>query len=305
LVAELEVAGIALSTGDGPATGGRRGALVDLIASARVVLTVDISTTPAQHAFTDLRGMIVPRSVGDVPALAMRSPRHLTAWIARRARTRANVIGVGVAVPGVTDPTTGQVEWAPSLKWRSVDLGATLSAAIDVPVVVDNDLNLASLGEYAFANRDLGDLVMLGVRGGLGAGVIIGGALHRGVHYSAGEVGYLPYPGQPTARDFGPLEGALFARTGRSEEDNARVVELITYACISLSAILDINTIILGDDITSLTSQLAGLVSDHLDQALPHPPQVIASVLGQQASLRGAGFAVLHAASLDIRRVIA
>lgn len=305
LVSELVAAGIAGSGGEGPATGGRRGALIDLLAAARVVLAVDISTSPAKHALTDLRGDVIPGSASVIPSSAMRSPQHLVTWLGRRARMRPDIIGIGVAVPGVTDPVTGLIEWAPSLKWRSVDLGSMLRTTVTRLVVVDNDLNLAALGEFAFAGHELGDLVMLGVRGGFGAGIIVGGVLHRGVHYSAGEIGYLPYPGQPSARDFGALEAALFARPRPSGAEDPELVRLITYACITLGAVLDVQTIVLGDDITSRLDGLPDLVAEQLAATLPHPPKIACSALGEQASLRGAGFAVQQAAADDIRRILA
>jgi DNA-binding Lrp family transcriptional regulator len=304
LVSELERAGIVGDGGVGPSTGGRRGALLDLNASAREVLVVDVSTQPAQFAFTNLRGEIVPRSAGTVPDSAMRTPDHLVSWISTKLRSKQHVIGIGVAVPGVTDPETGFVEWAPSLQWREIDLGARLKAAGDRIVVVENDLNLATLGEYAFAAEDLGDVIMLGLRGGFGAGLIINGSLHRGAHNAAGEIGYLPYPGQSRGHDFGALEAALFTELRDAPQDEEKIAELIGFACIALGAVLDINTIILGHDITSRCPGAPTLTTAQLATALVHPPRVIYSALGDQASLRGAGVAVQHILSTDVRRVL-
>jgi hypothetical protein len=304
LVSELERAGVVGSGGVGPSTGGRRGALVDLNASARLVLAVDVSTQPAHFALTDLRGEIVPHSAGTVPASAMRTPGSLVTWISAKLRSQQRVLGIGIAVPGVTDPTTGFVEWAPSLEWREVDLGARLHALGDRIVVVENDLNLATLGEYAVATEDLGDVVMLGVRGGFGAGLIINGKLHRGAHNSAGEIGYLPYPGQPRGHDFGALEAALFTELKSTPLDDRKIAELIGFACIALGAVLDINTIILGHDITAHSPDAPSLTTTQLASSLVHPPRVIPSALGHQASLRGAGFAVHQILSTDIRRVL-
>lgn len=304
LVSELERAGLARDGGAGPSTGGRRGALVDFNASARLVLVVDVSTQPAQFALTDLRGEIIPGSAGTVPVSAMRTPDHLVTWISAKLRSQQRVIGIGIAVPGVTDPETGFVEWAPSLEWRAVDLGGKLRGIGDHVVVVENDLNLATLGEYGFAAEDLGDVAMLGVRGGFGAGVIINGNLHRGAHNSAGEIGYLPYPGQPRGHDFGALEAALFTELGSASHREKKIAELIGFACIALAAVLDINTIILGHDITTHLPHAPLLTTTELASSLVHPPRVISSALGHEASLRGAGFAVQQIVSTDIRRVL-
>jgi hypothetical protein len=234
----------------------------------------------------------------------MRTPGDLVTWVSSKLRSQQRIIGIGIAVPGVTDPDTGFVEWAPSLEWRGADLGAKLHTRSDRIVVVENDLNLATLGEYAFAPEDLGDVVMLGVRGGFGAGLIINGKLHRGAHNSAGEIGYLPYPGQPQERDFGALEAALFSQLENTPHREQKIVELISFACIALGAVLDINTIILGHDITTHFADAPSLTATQLARSLPHPPRVISSTLGHQASLRGAGFAVQQILATDIRRVL-
>jgi hypothetical protein len=308
MVTTLLEAGLVTTAGSGPATGGRRGDLYELKADARLVLALDLSSTPPRRALVDLRGDIVGRSAADLPKSALRSPQAFVRWVTRHAASLDGLVGIGVAVPGVTDPVTGTIEWAPSLGWRDVRLRDDLQSAGDVVVVVDNDLNLASLGEHAFADERVSDLVMLGLRGGLGAGVILGGALHRGVHFAAGEIGYLPVmPGRRGTRDFGALETTLFDSLDESADDEGRpdIVKLLSFACVAVAAVLDVAVIVLGEELLRHGEDLPRELHQRLAEVLPHPPAVVASKLGSDGTLRGAAAAVHTELTHDIRRLLA
>jgi predicted NBD/HSP70 family sugar kinase len=315
VVSELAAAGLVSTAGSGPVTGGRRGEQLVLRASSRVVLSVDLSTSPPRQALVDLAGNIVAGSAEELPPSSVRSPGAFVRWAARRMSTLNGVIGIGVAVPGVIDWSTGTIEWAPSLRWRDVRLRAELEAAVPGVVRVDNDLNLASLAEHAFAGERVSDLVMLGLRGGLGAGVILDGSLHRGVHFAAGEVGYLPVsPGRYGSRDFGALETALFAhlpdRGQRSTGDDAAVdagpdiVALLAFACLSVAALLDVAVIVLSEEILRFGPDPVAQIGRLLAEVLPHSPTVLPSRLGADGTLRGAAVAVHKEVLEDVRRLL-
>lgn len=316
VVSELAEAGLVTTAGSGPVTGGRRGEQLVLRAGSRLVLSIDLSTSPPRLALVDLAGNIVAGSAEELPGSAVRSPETFVRWAARRMGSLSGVIGIGVAVPGVIDWPTGTIEWAPSLGWRDVRLRAELEAAVPGTVaVVDNDLNLASLAEHAFAEERVSDLVMLGLRGGLGAGVILGGRLHRGVHFAAGEIGYLPVsPGSYGSQDFGALETALFAQLRepgqQATADDAPpergpdIVSLLSFACLSVAALLDVAVIVLSEEILRYGTDPAAQLGRVLAEVLPHSPAVLPSRLGADGTLRGAAVAVHNEVHQDIRRLL-
>ncbi|MER7369204.1 ROK family protein, partial [Nonomuraea wenchangensis] len=118
-------------------------------------------------------------------------------------KLRRVVIGVQAAI----DPATGRLGYAAAKDvpgWQIPDLVPTLSAGLGVPVDVENNVNLVALAEQAHgAARDSRDFVLLWADEGIGSAVVLGGRMHRGATGGAGEVGYMPTPGAPTAREAG------------------------------------------------------------------------------------------------------
>jgi len=127
---------------------------------------------------------------------------------ALRARTGRPIAGpVGVGIPGLVDTERGAVahavnlglaDWYPLADLLGEALAESLAESLsdspaDRPVVVENDLNVATLGASWLAGVD--DLVYLGLGTGLASGVVLDGRLRRGLHGAAGEVGHIPVGG--------------------------------------------------------------------------------------------------------------
>lgn len=110
------------------------------------------------------------------------------------------VAAAGIGAPGPVDVATGVVYNPPNLPgWDQVPLGPALQAVLGIPVFVDNDVNVGSMGEFTLgAGRGVQDMVALFVGTGVGGGVVVGGRLHRGFRGSAGEIGHMIVdPGGP------------------------------------------------------------------------------------------------------------
>jgi glucokinase len=91
----------------------------------------------------------------------------------------------------VVDPVSGFVESAPSLGWKSLPLGQIIRDEFQLPVLIENDANLAALGEYwKGAARGKRYVVCVSVGTGVGAGIIIDGEIYRGAQGAAGEVAF-------------------------------------------------------------------------------------------------------------------
>jgi glucokinase len=139
---------------------------------------------------------------GEIVATARRAtPRHdahdvldLVAEVVNElvAGTDEPLDGVGLGVAGLVDADRSRVYFAPNLRWSQVPVRALLEAATGLPVVVENDGNVAAWGEYRFgAGRGGGDLTLVTVGTGIGGGIVIDGGLFRGSHGAAGEIGHI------------------------------------------------------------------------------------------------------------------
>ncbi|HET8969809.1 MAG TPA: ROK family glucokinase [Candidatus Nanopelagicales bacterium] len=115
---------------------------------------------------------------------------ELTDWAAGHDTASATAVGVGVAA--YVDAARRNVQFAANLGWTEVALADELERGITVPVVVENDANSASWGEFGFgAGRDYADMVCVTVGTGIGGGIVLSGLLLRGAYGIAAEVGHL------------------------------------------------------------------------------------------------------------------
>ncbi len=123
-----------------------------------------------------------------------------------------------IGSPGAVDPKTGDPRLAINLPdWHEGVLRA-LRGALNRPVIIESDVNLAALAERSVgAARGLEDFVLVWIGGVLGMAAFLGGRVHRGTAGAAGEIGYLPVPGAPLQEDVRhPADGGLQSLVGAS-----------------------------------------------------------------------------------------
>lgn len=172
---------------------GKPPTLVGLVPDAKQVVAIDLSVDDqVVGAVLTLAGEVVLRDARplegrrgtDAAALV----EEFTADLA--GRSSRPLLGVAVATPGVVSPE-GVVLDAPNLGWRDVPLAETLGATLDLPVYVANDANTAVMGEYTFGGGGEGGLLLLRLSTGVGAGLVLGGAVLHGNGGAAGEIGHV------------------------------------------------------------------------------------------------------------------
>ncbi|MFN2187027.1 MAG: ROK family protein [Anaerolineae bacterium] len=167
--------------------------------TAPYVVGMDLGGTKILAAIVDAEGRLLAEA-----KRATKAPEGPDAVIRRMAQTARKaarqagidwsaIAGVGVGAPGPIDPESGMVYNPPNLPgWDEVALGPRLSEALGVPVYLENDVNLGTLGEYALgAGRDTKDMVGIFVGTGIGGGLILDGELRSGFRHAAGEVGHM------------------------------------------------------------------------------------------------------------------
>ena len=193
--------GLLAPSGEAASTGGRPPARFAFNPQARVVLGADLGATHAILALTDLSGRVIAEKAQALD-IAL-GPEHVLDWLVRTGRQlmrsagrrRADLVGVGIGLPGPVEHSTGRPALPPIMPgWDDYDVPGHVGAALGGTVLVDNDVNIMALGEHATVYPDVDHLVFVKVATGIGAGIISGGQLHRGAQGSAGDLGHVAAP---------------------------------------------------------------------------------------------------------------
>jgi glucokinase len=208
--------------GEGESSGGRPPDMIRFKAERGCLLGVEISAGSISFLLTDLNGvemetrrMLLAGRSTTPEAICGYIGREMKTLLRRRKKTYDQLLAMVVGVPAITNVEEGSVLLISTLDgWRSVPLRAMLSKVTNCAVIVENDMNLAAQGEqYCGAAQSANDFVLIDIGTNVGAGVILGGKIHHGSQWSAGEIGYLRLPSisrrQPTIYEFGELETVL------------------------------------------------------------------------------------------------
>jgi glucokinase len=157
-----------------------------------VAIGIDIGGTKVAGGVVDLRGQVRALTRADTPAYDVTRTRSVIIDMIRELAAAHRVIAVGIGAAGWIDAARNRIRFAPHLAWRDEPLRDQVAAAVDLPVVVENDANAAAWAEFTFgAGRDVDEsMVLVALGTGIGGGLVIGGRLVRGGHGFAGEPGH-------------------------------------------------------------------------------------------------------------------
>lgn len=156
---------------------------------------VDIGGTKIEVSHVDTNGVIqqrelFPSNVKDGPAAIERDIVKAIGVLKKRVNTPPLCVGIGMA--GQINATNGFVYFAPNLNWHNIPLQENLEKALNLPVVVINDVRAGTWGEWNYgAGQGCDDLVCLFVGTGIGGGIVSGGHMLIGNSNTAGEIGHM------------------------------------------------------------------------------------------------------------------
>jgi len=211
--------------------------VADETTSKPYVVGVDLGGTNVRAAVIDRASEQIVARGENISSRGMEGSELTAMQIATAARTAldgagadaAQVLGVGVAVPGHVKAKEGLVKWAPNFKdqWKDVPIASLIERHLGLPVQIGNDANLAALGEFRFgAGRAVRHLVMVTLGTGIGGGIIVDGKLLDGADGGAGEIGHMVVnPGGRGGNSaFGSVEGetqrdAIIERAARKIQE--------------------------------------------------------------------------------------
>ncbi|GAA4564899.1 ROK family transcriptional regulator [Planotetraspora kaengkrachanensis] len=335
LLSRLETRGLVTTAGERPGGRGPNAALYGVNPSSAYVAGLEVLPDSVTAGVADITGKVVaevtvdPTDAGDpvrtVYGAVMRACE--TAHVPL-TRLRSFVIGTR----GVVDPVSGDIRYSFDLPAWHVGVLAGLRTLLGGSVIIENDVNLAALAEQEHgAARGVADFAILWAGIGQGLGVMLGGRLHRGITGGAGEIGWLPVPGEPLPTDVTEPQSGSFQRlvggealTGLAQahglSSGADVADLVRTALATgndaflddladrlavgvaaVSVVLDPGLVVLSGDVGRAGGrELAARVEESVARVCPSRPTVAVTQVEGNPVLRGAMVAALARAREEV-----
>lgn len=337
MLTRLEERGLVQVTGERGGSRGPNAALYGVVPSSAYVAALDVLPERISVGVADITGDVAVEVAadpfdGDDPIDPIASVHRAVRSACDAAkidmtRLRAFVIGT----KGMVDPRTGDMRFSYDMPAWHRGVLASLRDRLGASVQIENDVNLVALAEHRYgAAVGHDDFVVLWTGVGQGLGVMLGGRLHRGVLGGAGEIGWLPVPGEPLPVDVehpstggyqrlvGPeAMASLAAEHGVSgdtaAEQVANAVEAgvepyldelahrLAVGVAAVSVVLDPGLVVLSGDVGSAGGEdLAGRVERAAAKLCPTGPSVVPTGVSGNPVLRGALVAALDRAREEV-----
>lgn len=179
-------------------SGGRPSKVLSLNHESRLILAADIGEDHLRLVVTDLAGTVLIETVHAMAVSA--GAEAVVGWIAaegkrlvaRLDRDMSEVAGIGLSVPAPVDYARGAIA-APSVMagWEGIEIEALMRRTLDVPVIVENDVNARGMGEYLLAWSSHDQVFYVKAGTGIGSAIISGATLFRGAQGAAGDIGHI------------------------------------------------------------------------------------------------------------------
>jgi predicted NBD/HSP70 family sugar kinase len=330
IVTELEADGLIRDHGHSEWSGGRRRPLYEFNAEGWYVIGIDLGCSPFYGALVNLVGSVIdeveaktehPTGEAAFNQLVIMIKTLLASPHAKDLK----IGGIGIGVPGIVSHEEGIVREAYHLRWHNFPLKSRLSERFDLPVIIDNDINLAAVGELWYGSgQNTTNMVVLSIGDVIDTGIIIDRGLYRGSTDCSGEIGHL-IPGRDYLykdyRAFGALESiascAAVTEQTKSRLKDSKIIpnisnlsseeifdaaqlgeawaqpimtemlDQLSIAVASLSALLNPEMIILGGSVSRSSGYIADQLRKRIHKSIPSLPRIVVSHLGRQAVVLG------------------
>jgi glucokinase len=265
-----------------------------------------------------------PTFAGGSPATSLLAA--ISALRTAAAREQLPVRAVCVGIPALVNPDTGLVDAGPNVHWHEFDLTGLLGSELTEPFAVENDVNLAGVGEaWQGGGVGLGSFVALSLGTGIGAAVVLDGRVVRGRHNAAGEIGYLitrpsQLDGVPRAGLEDLISGSALVTLARElatatpdqtsldpaaitptllfeaaaagdQVATAVIAELVSAVAITVAAVtalVDPARVILGGSIGRALAPYLDQLNTLVEKVTYRAPELVVSTLGPKATVVGA-----------------
>ncbi|MCR8644005.1 ROK family transcriptional regulator [Paenibacillus sp. N1-5-1-14] len=333
LVDEMINEGLICEVGIGASKGGRKPMLLEYNTQAFGVVGAVFEGSTIRMALADLKGELLAQYEATLPQptsgeMAIKGLEiGLEQLLTQTHYDKSRLLGMGVGLPGVTQKRSGTISYSPSTGWMGLPVQQEIEARLGLPVTIDNDVNMMTLGEYyQGAGKEMSTLVNMYVGTGIGAGIIINGQFYRGSHEASGEIGYMMVgpSNNPRPGDYGVFESnyavpAIYARASQllpSIQEGVSIVEQLVvhaqqgtegvqelldelyrkwaYGIANIISVLDPELLILSGEMLYIKEQGVQTIREWLSNWVPVVPVIRLASLGDQAGIAGAVHSVLE-----------
>jgi glucokinase len=239
---------------------------------------IDIGATNVKYGLVDAGGRIIYRAQTTTPKKAaaqklfecvLRCGEQL---LVEADEQNGEVEYIGVGSPGSVNIKTGVIQGTcPNIPgWAGFHLRDRLYERLNLPVMLDNDANCATLAEHRFgAGRGYYNIICLTIGTGIGGGLIVDGRLYRGVNYSAGEIGHMIIRDSDMNKEGQFLESLVSSR--------AILVRLREKLSGNITPVFKA---LIGDDLDKLTIKKMYRAIKKGDRIAPETLQLTGQILG-------------------------
>ena len=195
LTKDLLADGLLVELDHSPSQGGRPARMLGLVATAGRAVGVKIAPDHVAFVEVGIAGGVLRSASEPFDAAASTMLNDVTELLRRfiAGGGKSPLLGVGVGVPGAVDRQGSGLVDSAQLGWSQVPVGATLRRELDLPVLVENNVNALAMAERLYGlGRQYEDFLVLTIGTGIGAGIVVDGAVLRGASGGAGEIGHIP-----------------------------------------------------------------------------------------------------------------
>ena len=189
--------GFVIETKKGISSGGRKPVKLIINPEKAYIFSIEIEVNQIKIVMFDLEIKIVMKTIipiiykDDYMETFKQIFFEMNNMIEKKSLKLENLLGIGIAVPGLIDKVKGILEFAPNLGWKNVPIAMIFKDKYGLPIILNNEAKAAAIGERDAVYPHINNMVFVSINEGIGCGLYINGELYRGASGNAGEFGHI------------------------------------------------------------------------------------------------------------------
>jgi len=189
--------GFVIETKKGISSGGRKPVQLMINPDKAYIFSIEIEVSQIKIVMFDLEIKVITKSIipitykDDYKKTLEQVFFKMDRMMEEKNLKLADLLGIGVAVPGLIDKVKGILEFAPNLGWKNVNISKIFKDKYGVLIVLDNEAKAAAIGEREYIYHKINNMVFVSINEGIGCGIFFNGELYRGASGNAGEFGHI------------------------------------------------------------------------------------------------------------------